>query len=65
MSLCRRYNDKHSLHRAKMHRAKQHFLKVTNRQDLTIHKLESDLAIVMSLSEKVRHACVNAQYRTR
>ncbi|XP_062872105.1 coiled-coil domain-containing protein 30 [Trichomycterus rosablanca] len=48
----RRYNEKHSLHKAKMHRAKQHFLKVTTQQDLRIQKLESDLAIAMSLSEK-------------
>ncbi|XP_072553420.1 uncharacterized protein ccdc30 isoform X2 [Salminus brasiliensis] len=48
----RRYNEKQSLHKTKLRRAKQLFLKATTQRDLRIQKLESDLALATSLSEK-------------
>ncbi|XP_066529096.1 coiled-coil domain-containing protein 30 isoform X2 [Hoplias malabaricus] len=48
----RKYNEKHSLHKIKLRRAKQLFVKVTTQRDLRIQKLENDLALATSLSEK-------------
>ncbi|KAL7864781.1 hypothetical protein AOLI_G00162010 [Acnodon oligacanthus] len=48
----RRYNEKQSLHKTKLRRAKQLFLKATTQRDLRIQKLENDLALATSLSEK-------------
>uniref|UniRef100_A0A3B1IMZ9 Coiled-coil domain containing 30 n=1 Tax=Astyanax mexicanus TaxID=7994 RepID=A0A3B1IMZ9_ASTMX len=48
----RRYNEKQSMHKTKLRRAKQLFLKATTQRDLRIQKLESDLALATSLSEK-------------
>ncbi|XP_060794196.1 coiled-coil domain-containing protein 30 isoform X6 [Neoarius graeffei] len=48
----RRYNEKHSVHKAKLCRAKQLFMKATTQRDMKIQKLENDLALAMSLSEK-------------
>ncbi|KAL6482862.1 hypothetical protein MHYP_G00077340 [Metynnis hypsauchen] len=48
----RRYNEKQSLHKTKLRRAKQLFVKATTQRDLRIQKLENDLALAMSLSEK-------------
>ncbi|XP_034167649.2 coiled-coil domain-containing protein 30 isoform X5 [Pangasianodon hypophthalmus] len=48
----RRYNEKHSVHKTKLRRAKQLFMKATTQRDMKIQKLENDLALAMSLSEK-------------
>ncbi|XP_036447581.1 coiled-coil domain-containing protein 30 isoform X2 [Colossoma macropomum] len=48
----RRYNEKQSLHKTKLRRAKQLFMKATTQRDLRIQKLENDLALATSLSEK-------------
>ncbi|XP_017565576.2 coiled-coil domain-containing protein 30 isoform X2 [Pygocentrus nattereri] len=48
----RRYNEKQSLHKTKLRRAKQLFVKATTQRDLRIQKLENDLALATSLSEK-------------
>ncbi|XP_053499110.1 coiled-coil domain-containing protein 30 isoform X2 [Ictalurus furcatus] len=48
----RRYNEKHFEHKTKLRRAKQLFMKATTQRDMKIQKLENDLALAASLSEK-------------
>ncbi|XP_017273037.1 coiled-coil domain-containing protein 30 isoform X2 [Kryptolebias marmoratus] len=48
----RKYNNKQSQHRSKLHQAKQIFLKATAQRDSTIQKLENDLLLASSLSHK-------------
>ncbi|XP_015234528.1 PREDICTED: coiled-coil domain-containing protein 30-like isoform X2 [Cyprinodon variegatus] len=48
----RKYNDKQSQHKSKLHQAKQVFLKATAQRDSTIQKLENELALASSISHK-------------
>ncbi|XP_060750247.1 coiled-coil domain-containing protein 30 isoform X1 [Tachysurus vachellii] len=48
----RRNNERHSVDKAKLRRAKQLFMKATAQRDMKIQKLENDLGLAMSLSEK-------------
>ncbi|XP_047662751.1 coiled-coil domain-containing protein 30 isoform X2 [Tachysurus fulvidraco] len=48
----RRNNERHSVDKAKLRRAKQLFMKATTQRDMKIQKLENDLGLAMSLSEK-------------
>ncbi|XP_030623601.1 coiled-coil domain-containing protein 30 [Chanos chanos] len=48
----RKYNEKQSQHKIKLRRAKQVFVKAVTQRDRKIEKLESDLALATSLSEK-------------
>ncbi|XP_058265577.1 coiled-coil domain-containing protein 30 isoform X2 [Hemibagrus wyckioides] len=48
----RRYNERHSADKTKLRRAKQLFMKATTQRDMKIQKLENDLALAASLSEK-------------
>ncbi|MED6264675.1 hypothetical protein CHARACLAT_017110, partial [Characodon lateralis] len=48
----RKYHEKQSQHKTKLHQAKQVFLKATAQRDSTIQKLENDLALASSLSYK-------------
>ncbi|KAK3519096.1 hypothetical protein QTP70_016321 [Hemibagrus guttatus] len=48
----RRYNERHSVDKTKLRRAKQLFMKATTQRDMKIQKLENDLALAASLSEK-------------
>ncbi|XP_046896092.1 LOW QUALITY PROTEIN: trichohyalin [Hypomesus transpacificus] len=48
----RKHNEKQSQHKIKLRKAKQIFLKATSQRDRTIHKLENDLALAFSLSQK-------------
>ncbi|KAJ8264912.1 hypothetical protein COCON_G00140110 [Conger conger] len=50
----RKYNEKQAHHRMKLRKAKQIFLKETAQRDGRIQKLENDLALATSLSEKER-----------
>ncbi|KAI1892532.1 hypothetical protein AGOR_G00134560 [Albula goreensis] len=50
----RKYNEKQANHRMKLRKAKQLFLKETAQRDGRIQKLENDLALATSLSEKER-----------
>ncbi|KAJ8388973.1 hypothetical protein AAFF_G00125340 [Aldrovandia affinis] len=50
----RKYNEKQAHHRMKLRKAKQIFLKETAQRDGRIHKLENDLLLASSLSEKER-----------
>ncbi|KAJ8257655.1 hypothetical protein GJAV_G00188250 [Gymnothorax javanicus] len=53
-SQIRKYNEKQTHHRIKLRQAKQIFLKETAQRDGRIQKLENDLALATSLSEKER-----------
>ncbi|XP_051947600.1 coiled-coil domain-containing protein 30 isoform X1 [Xyrauchen texanus] len=48
----RKYNEKQSQHKTKLHRAKQMFTKTVTQHKHRIQKLENDLALATSLSEK-------------
>ncbi|XP_041860848.1 paramyosin isoform X2 [Melanotaenia boesemani] len=48
----RKYNEKQSQHKTKLRQAKQVYLKTTAQKDSTIQKLENDLALASSLSQK-------------
>ncbi|XP_062316183.1 coiled-coil domain-containing protein 30 isoform X1 [Osmerus eperlanus] len=48
----RKHNEKQSQHKIKLRKAKQIFLKATAQRDRTIQKLENDLALANSLSQK-------------
>ncbi|XP_047228841.1 coiled-coil domain-containing protein 30 isoform X2 [Girardinichthys multiradiatus] len=48
----RKYHEKQSQHKTKLHQAKQVFLKATAQRDSTIQKLENNLALASSLSYK-------------
>ena len=49
----RKYNEKQSQHKTKMRQVKQAFLKATTQRDSTIQKLENDLMLASSLTNKV------------
>nr|XP_015823069.2 coiled-coil domain-containing protein 30 isoform X2 [Nothobranchius furzeri] len=51
-SRLRKYNEKQSQHKSKLHQAKLVFLKATAQRDSTIQRLENDLALASSLSLK-------------
>ncbi|KAF5903538.1 coiled-coil domain-containing protein 30-like isoform X1 [Clarias magur] len=48
----RRYNEQHSAQKAKLSKAKELFMKETSQRDMKIQKLENDLALARSQSEK-------------
>ncbi|XP_053339360.1 coiled-coil domain-containing protein 30 isoform X2 [Clarias gariepinus] len=48
----RRYNEQHFAHKAKLSKAKESFIKETSQRDIKIQKLENDLALARSQSEK-------------
>ncbi|XP_037130391.1 coiled-coil domain-containing protein 30 isoform X2 [Syngnathus acus] len=48
----RKYDEKQSRHKSKLHQAKQVFLQATAQRDNTIQKLENDLALATSLLNK-------------
>uniref|UniRef100_A0A3Q4GRT8 Coiled-coil domain containing 30 n=1 Tax=Neolamprologus brichardi TaxID=32507 RepID=A0A3Q4GRT8_NEOBR len=48
----RKYNEKQSQHKTKLHQAKQVFLKATEQRNGTIQKLENDLELASMLSQK-------------
>ncbi|XP_049609116.1 coiled-coil domain-containing protein 30 isoform X4 [Syngnathus scovelli] len=48
----RKYDEKQSRHKSKLHQAKQGFLQATAQRDNTIQKLENDLALATSLLNK-------------
>ncbi|KAG7472837.1 hypothetical protein MATL_G00113260 [Megalops atlanticus] len=50
----RKYNEKQAHHKIKLRKAKQIFLKETAQRDGRIQKLENDLALASSLSERER-----------
>lgn len=51
-SYVRKYNEKQSQHKTKLRQAKQVFLKATAQRDRIIQKLENDLMLASSLSNK-------------
>ncbi|XP_077436523.1 uncharacterized protein ccdc30 isoform X2 [Vanacampus margaritifer] len=55
----RKYNEKHSRHKTKLHQAKQVYLQATAQRDTTIQKLENDLALASSLSNKKKESIQN------
>ncbi|XP_077461554.1 uncharacterized protein ccdc30 [Stigmatopora argus] len=55
----RKYNEKHSRHKTKLHQAKQVFLQATAQRDSTIQKLENDLTLAASLSQKAKECIHN------
>ncbi|XP_077583785.1 uncharacterized protein ccdc30 [Stigmatopora nigra] len=55
----RKYNEKHSRHKTKLHQAKQVFLQATAQRDSTIQKLENDLTLAGSLSQKAKECIHN------
>ncbi|XP_061537860.1 coiled-coil domain-containing protein 30 isoform X2 [Phycodurus eques] len=55
----RKYNEKQSRHKTKLHQAKQVFLQATAQRDNTIQKLENDLILAANLSHKAKESIHN------
>ncbi|XP_077370734.1 uncharacterized protein ccdc30 isoform X2 [Festucalex cinctus] len=55
----RKYNEKQSRHKTKLHQAKQVYLQATAQRDNTIQKLENDLSLASSLSNKEKESIQN------
>nr|XP_061802789.1 coiled-coil domain-containing protein 30-like [Nerophis lumbriciformis] len=55
----RKYNEKQSRQKTRLNQAKQVFLQATAQRDSTIQKLENDLALAASLSQKAKESIHN------
>ncbi|XP_061832095.1 uncharacterized protein ccdc30 isoform X1 [Nerophis lumbriciformis] len=55
----RKYNEKQSRHKTKLHQARQVFLKATAQRDNTIQKLENELTLAASFSHKAKESIHN------